>query len=157
TSVPRAPLPPPAPRYRGALLLLLVAILALTACAIGASSTTPRATGAPISTGTPATGTPLPSGFQAGDWPLFGYDPARGSGNLHETTLTPAAVGRLHRLWQVRLPGVADSSPALLASLTLPNGTTGDVLFVTTRDGRLLALNASTGAQLWSRRPSGPH
>lgn len=86
---------------------------------------------------------------------MFGYDPARSGVNTGETTLSPANVGALTKLWQVRLSGVADSSPILLHALPFPGGPR-DVLYVTTRDGRLLALDASDGALIWSQRPSGP-
>lgn len=90
------------------------------------------------------------------DWRMFGYDPARSGVNpAAGTPLTQKTVGALSKLWQARLPDVADSSPLLLHALPFPNGPR-DVLYLTTRDGRLLALDASTGAQLWSQQPRGP-
>jgi outer membrane protein assembly factor BamB len=91
-----------------------------------------------------------------GDWTVFGFDAARSNVNPGETTLTPATVARLHRVLQVALPGVADSSPALLSAVRLADGTTRAVLYVTTQDGRLLALDAVSGAILWSKQPAGP-
>ena len=88
------------------------------------------------------------------DWPMFGYDPARSGVNPAPQTLTSANVGKLTKLWQARLPDVADSSPILLHALPFPGGPR-DVLYLTTRDGRLLALDASDGALLWSQQPSG--
>lgn len=89
------------------------------------------------------------------DWRMFGYDPARSGVNPSDTTLSAANVGQLTKLWQARLPGVADSSPILLHALPFPGGA-HDALYVTTRDGRLLALDASDGATLWSQQPRGP-
>jgi outer membrane protein assembly factor BamB len=95
---------------------------------------------------------PAPAGH---DWTQFGFDAARSGNNPTETALAPATVSHLTKLWQVRLPAVADSSPALLHGLAFPGGAR-DVLYVTTRDGRLLALDASDGALLWQKQPSGP-
>ena len=90
------------------------------------------------------------------DWPEFDYDSARSGVNPQTTPLTAANVGQMQKLWAVQLPDVADSSPILLHGLTFPNGVKRDVLYVTTRDGRILALDAATGAQLWGHQPSGP-
>lgn len=141
-------------RLAAASLVLLALLLA--ACDGSSTSGGPAApAGSPVWIPS-ASDTPSPEGYHPGDWPRFGYDPARSGVTPVETALTPATVGRLHRLWQVGLPGVADSSPALLSGLALPDGTTRDVLYVTTRDGRLLARDAATGAQLWARQPTGP-
>ncbi len=89
------------------------------------------------------------------DWTQFGYDAARSGTNTTEAALSTATVAGLTKLWQVRLPDVADSSPILLHALPFPGGAR-DVLYVTTRDGRLLALDARDGAILWQKQPSGP-
>lgn len=90
------------------------------------------------------------------DWSEFGYDPARSGVNPQQTTLTAANVEQMQKLWDVQAPGVADSSPILLHGLLFPDGKRHDVLYVTTRDGRILALDASDGAQIWGHQPSGP-
>jgi outer membrane protein assembly factor BamB len=127
----------------GVLALALAALMA--GCGGGASSSAP--TPVPTVSVTPGS---------AVDWPRFGFDPARSGVNPSETAISPTTVGALRRAWQVTLPGVADSSPILLHALKWPDGTTRDVLYVTTRDGRLLALDAASGKQLWSHQPSGP-
>lgn len=91
----------------------------------------------------------------ANDWRMFGYDPARSGVNPSDTTLTPANIGSLTKLWQARLPDVADSSPILLHALPFSSGPR-DVLYLTTRDGHLVALDASDGALIWSQQPHGP-
>lgn len=137
--------------------LILGAAMLLAGCdGPSGPSSLPRTAASPTATIPSATRTPSPEGFLPGDWPRFGYDAARSGVAPSETALTPATVGGLHRLWQVPLPSTADSSPTLLSSLKLPDGTTRDVLFLTTLDGRLLALDATTGAQLWAHQPSGP-
>jgi outer membrane protein assembly factor BamB len=58
-------------------------------------------------------------------------------------------------LWRAKLPGVADSSPILRHDLDFPEGTR-DVLYATTRNGAITALDAASGEILWSHHPSGP-
>jgi outer membrane protein assembly factor BamB len=139
---------------RAALALLALLATLIASCGGGGgpvrhatAQTTPIWSGTPVAT---------PTSPAAGDWPAFGYDAARGGVNPTETTITPSSVVGLRQLWRVSLPGVADSAPILLRGLALPDGTTRDVLYVTTRDGRLLAVDAASGAILWSRQPQGP-
>jgi hypothetical protein len=91
----------------------------------------------------------------SGDWLEFGVDPARSGVNPSDTALSSANVDKLTKLWQARLPDVADSSPILLHALPFASGSR-DVLYLTTRDGHLIALDASDGAQIWSQQPPGP-
>lgn len=103
----------------------------------------------------PVSGTVTRTPPASHDWMRFGYDAARSGDNTAEIRLTTATAAGLTRFWQVQLPGVADSSPILLHALPFPGGPR-DVLYTTTRDGRLLALDASDGALVWQRQPSGP-
>ncbi len=91
------------------------------------------------------------------DWLTFGYDAARDSVNPNEMLITRANVGRLHRLWTARLPQVADSTPILLHDVQLPDGRYRDVLYLTTKAGSLVALDAATGARLWIKTPGSRH
>ena len=91
-----------------------------------------------------------------GAWLTFDVDPARSGVNPEETAITPTTVGRLHRLWVHRLPQVSDSAPILLPRLPWPDGTTHDVLYLTTKVGSLVALDASTGRQFWAQTPFTP-
>jgi outer membrane protein assembly factor BamB len=120
-------------------MMTLIALAALAGC-----STTPGVSNPGLH--------PRPASY---DWTRFGYDAARTGDDSAETALSAASVASLTKLWQVRLPGVADSSPILLHALPFPGGAR-DVLYVTTRDGRLLALDASSGALIWQKQPSGP-
>src|SRR4029077_14246123 len=73
------------------------------------------------------------------------------------TTINPSNVTTLHARYHVSLPSVADSAPTLLQSVSTASGTI-DLLFLNTRDGRILAINAATGALVWSKRPAtGPN
>jgi outer membrane protein assembly factor BamB len=136
---PAAPVPAPAPAQAAASAPTLPGQAARHS---PPAAVQPRA-------GIPAAGTP-------GDWQQFGYDARHGGVALLEPTLTPGNVATLHLLYQARLPGIVDSAPVFLAGITTPSGV-HDLLFVTTTDGQLVALDAPTGAVLWSRQPaSGP-
>src|SRR5947209_4914721 len=81
------------------------------------------------------------------DWPQFNGD-ARHSGNDgQETFLSAADVSALQPLFRAVLPGIADGAPAVAQHIATIAGTT-DVAFVTTTDGRLIALDAHTGATI---------
>lgn len=140
-----------------AFLVLLAALFMLPGCAadesIGASRDQEDTNATPATTSTTQ---PEQVGQEdGGDWPRFGYDPARGGVNPEKSPITPSTVSSLHRLWHTKLFGVADSSPILLHALSFPDGTR-DALYVTTRDGQLIALDAADGTTLWSRQTSGP-
>ncbi len=81
-------------------------------------------------------------------------DPQHSGNNTRETVLGPSNVTQLTFLFQATLPSAADGAPVLLSGVTTVNGTQ-DLLFITTKAGLLLALDASTGAQVWSRPHTG--
>jgi outer membrane protein assembly factor BamB len=62
----------------------------------------------------------------------------------------------LQMLFQVSVPGIADGAPVYLSNVSTASGLR-DVIFVTTRDGRIAALDAHSGVLLWSKQygPSG--
>lgn len=101
-------------------------------------------------------GSPTAVSLQDGSWPGFDVDAARSGINPDEKALTPTTVRGLRRFWSVSLPAVADSTPVLIPHLNLPNGTQRDVLYLTTKPGSLVALDASTGEQLWVANTQGP-
>lgn len=85
------------------------------------------------------------------DWTRFGFDASGKRNNAVETHINAATVGRLHVIWRSRLPTIADSTPAYLHGLTFPGGTVRNVLYLTTKLGSLVALDADSGALLWAR------
>ena len=95
----------------------------------------------------------LAAAASAADWPQWGFDARHDGWNPAEVAIQPGNVASLHLLYSVRLPEVADGAPAYLAGAATPHGRR-DLLFLTTKDGRLLALDAATGAILWSRQPA---
>ncbi|MDQ2787137.1 MAG: PQQ-binding-like beta-propeller repeat protein [Chloroflexota bacterium] len=91
----------------------------------------------------------LPLAVGAYDWPQFNGNGRHGGNNTQETTITAANVHGMQRLFQITLPSNADSAPITLSGVGTMSGTV-DLVFVTTRDGRLIALNGHTGATVWS-------
>jgi len=89
----------------------------------------------------------------AADWPQFGYDSRHTGSNPAEAMLGAANVAALHARYHVVLPGVVDGPPVFLQGAATPQGAR-DLLFLETRRGMLLALDAATGATVWSRRPA---
>ncbi len=97
----------------------------------------------------------------AGSWLTFGDDPGAGQGLTQSSNppqgadpaqgvaLSVATVGKLHEGWSVTLPDLADVRPILVRHVSWPDGTVRDVLYVTTDNSTLLALDAATGAKLW--------
>jgi outer membrane protein assembly factor BamB len=98
----------------------------------------------------------------AADWLQFGFDPAHSGNNPAETTLSASGSGEfaltaLFSVYNVTLPGVADGAPAFLSGVATANGSR-DLLFLETKDGHVLAIDAATGATVWSHatKPSPP-
>lgn len=89
----------------------------------------------------------------AADWPQFGAD-ARHSGagaGAGETTIGAANVATLRLAFPpVLLSAVADGAPAFLAGVRTARGIE-NLLFLTTKNGALLAVDAASGALVWSR------
>jgi VCBS repeat protein/FG-GAP repeat protein/putative pyrroloquinoline-quinone-binding quinoprotein len=88
------------------------------------------------------------------DWLQFGGDDAHGSANTLEHTLDAGNVATLARKYTATLPAVADGAPVGLRGVQLPSGPV-DILFVTTTRGDIVAIDAASGAQIWSK-PHGP-
>lgn len=91
---------------------------------------------------------------QATDWLQFGFDPAHSGYNKPENGYP--TLGNV-ALYNVTLPDVADGAPAYLSGVATANGIR-DLLFLETKDGHVLAVDAATGATVWSHatKPSPP-
>lgn len=93
----------------------------------------------------------------AADWPQFGFDARHSGDNPQESVLARANASTLRLRYRVALPAVADGAPVFVTAVATPVGTE-DLLFVTTKNGRIVALDAATGAVVWSHQPaSGPN
>jgi hypothetical protein len=87
-----------------------------------------------------------------GDWPQFNLEPRHTGASAQETLIHTGNVSTLHGV-SVALPAVADGAPAYLSHVTTAMGVK-DLLFLTTKDGHILALDAATGATVWSHQPA---
>ncbi len=85
------------------------------------------------------------------NWLQFNGDAQHSGNNTSETILSAANVASLKLAFQVTLPAVADGAPVVLTGVTTPLGTR-DLLFLTTKAGHILALDAHTGATIWSHQ-----
>jgi len=83
------------------------------------------------------------------DWPQFGFDARHSGSDTRETAINAGNVGRLQRLYQVGLPDTADGAPAYLRGVRTGGGVR-DLLFVTTKSGFLVAVDAQSGQQVWA-------
>ncbi|MHB8624967.1 MAG: outer membrane protein assembly factor BamB family protein [Aggregatilineales bacterium] len=88
------------------------------------------------------------------DWPQFDGNSGYPGWNNQETTLTVQNAAHLAQKFQVALPSVADGAPAYLSSVNTGTATQ-DLLFLTTTDGHILALDAHNGSTVWSHQ-NGP-
>lgn len=140
------------------MLVSLLCLLLLAACSSGQSNTsTSSATNTATAPVTPTIPTTVatPTNEAEITWPAFNGGGSRSGVNSSEKIITPGNVGSLTRLWQQTLPAVVDSSPVQLPNVKTPTGTK-TLLFVTTLTGSLLALDASTGQQVWRQNTGGP-
>src|SRR4051812_9977480 len=81
----------------------------------------------------------------SGDWPVVGHDPG-GMRFSPLSQITPANVRRLVRAWTYHTgdPGTQfESTPIVI----------GGVMYVSTPRQRVIALNAETGAEIWTYNP----
>jgi outer membrane protein assembly factor BamB len=113
----------------------------------GAAASTPSASVAAIPAAGVAAGTPLL------DWPQFGLNPQRSDVSEDATGITAANVARLHRV-TVRLPGTVDSSPIYVHGARV-RGAARNVVVATTTYGKTVAIDAGSGAVLWTFTPRG--
>jgi hypothetical protein len=91
------------------------------------------------------------------DWPQFNLDARHSGSSLQETSIHRRNVSTLHVLYSVALPSIADGAPAFLPGVPTALGVK-DILFLNTKDGRILALDAASGSTVWARRPAtGPN
>jgi outer membrane protein assembly factor BamB len=88
------------------------------------------------------------------DWLQFNVDPQHSGSTAAETRLTASNVASLTKLFQVSLPDVADGAPVYLSAVSTTLGIK-NVVYVTTKDGHIVALDAHTGSTIWSKQNGG--
>jgi outer membrane protein assembly factor BamB len=121
----------------------------VTAPQVTASPTGGMPTTAPHPSALP-TSAPVTSGAYV-DWSSFGFDSARSGNNPSEGTLGVGNVANLHLIWSQSFNGVMTGQPVLATGVNI-SGTAHNVLYVGTRSGLFLALDADTGATLWQQQ-----
>ncbi len=136
------------------------ATLSTTAAAAPTPTAAATATLAPMPSAT-ATSAPKPTATSTPAskltaWSAFDGGGQRSGVNTAETTISPTNVGNLTRRWQQALPSVVDGAPAELPNVTTAAGVK-NLLFVTTKVGSLLAIDAATGNQVWRKDTTGPN
>jgi hypothetical protein len=85
------------------------------------------------------------------DWLQFGGGPSHSGNNTLETQISQSTAGGLSKLFQMTLPETAEGQPVVLTGVSTSNGT-HDLVFVTCRNGYLVALDAYTGVTVWSHQ-----
>jgi outer membrane protein assembly factor BamB len=85
------------------------------------------------------------------------YDNARTGANLQETTLTPANVNSTNfgKLFTFHTDGEIFAQPLYVSNLAIAGGT-HNVVFVASMFNTVYALDADTGAELWSQNFGSP-
>ena len=91
------------------------------------------------------------SATESYDWPQFNFDPVHSGNNTMESVISPDNVASLTRVYRITLPDIVDGAPASLSNVVI-HGDTINLLFLTTKNGHIIALNAEGGDQVWSRQ-----
>jgi len=94
-----------------------------------------------------------PAGADA-TWSQFGHDATHTGASTTETAVTTSTVDRLRPAFTTTLPGVVDGAPVLAPAVPTPAGVQ-DLVLTTSRDGRVTASTAATGALVWTHQ-NGP-
>ncbi|GAC1322850.1 MAG: hypothetical protein NVSMB22_10030 [Chloroflexota bacterium] len=94
----------------------------------------------------------VPTAFGAGyNWTQFNGDARHSGNNTLESSITASTVPNLRSLFDASLPATADGAPAYLSAVSTATGTR-DLVFVTTKAGHIRALDAHSGALIWSHQ-----
>src|SRR4051812_18503400 len=94
---------------------------------------------------------PAAAGAHGGPgWLTYGYDVQRTGDDAAETTLGPANAPSLHPVWTHRLDAVSNTQPIVVEDVPTA-GAPRDLVYVGSEHGTLDAVDAGTGALVWSR------
>jgi outer membrane protein assembly factor BamB len=85
------------------------------------------------------------------DWVQFNGDASHSGSNMLENRISVNNVGQLKMHFRISLPGIADGTPVFLSNVNTASGI-HDLIFMTTRAGHIIALDAHTGAWLWTKQ-----
>ena len=84
------------------------------------------------------------------DWPTYGDSVMRTGQSTAETVLSPTTVGSITQKWTYTMSAVVNTSPVEATGVATAIGAQ-DLVFVGDEHGKFVALNAQTGALVWSR------
>src|SRR5690349_12734862 len=93
----------------------------------------------------------LPGTALATSWTTYGFDDQRTGFNPDEHVLGAANAGSLTEAWSVKLGAVSNTSPVTADGVDV-GGTPRDLVFAGSEHGLLVAVDAHTGAIVWSRQ-----
>jgi len=85
------------------------------------------------------------------NWLQFNFDPQHSGNDTEEMKITKQNVSSLHRLFKISLPSIADGAAAYLSNVKTNAGKI-NIIFITTKDGHIIALNAENGKKIWSHQ-----
>src|SRR5712692_8478685 len=87
-------------------------------------------------------------------WPAFDGGGSRPGIFAAESVFNTSNVNTLAQTWQKALPYKTNGSAVYASSINTPSGTK-DLIFFTTQQGSLIALDAATGNQVWRADTTG--
>ncbi len=85
------------------------------------------------------------------NWLQFNFDPAHSGNNTKENKISRQNVKSLHQLFKISLPSIADGAPVYVSNVKTNSGSV-NMVFVTTKDGHIIALNSMDGKTIWSHQ-----
>src|SRR5260370_22656450 len=99
-------------------------------------------------------GIPVAKAGGGDNWLQFSFDQEKTGTNPNETILTPANVGNLKQIFTFKASSVVDGAPVYLSNVATPSGVR-NLLFISEFNGRIDAVDADTGALVWSKLLNG--
>jgi len=81
----------------------------------------------------------------------LGGNAAHSNNNQREQVITRRSLPRMHLLFRVALPAMSDGAAVYLHHVHMQRGVL-DLVFLSTIEGDTMALDAQTGATIWSHR-----
>lgn len=91
----------------------------------------------------------------SGDWPMIEHDPGRSGTATDETQINDTNASALTQNWSTALDGKVTAQPLFLSGVQV-KGATHDVVIAATNQNTVYALDATSGAVLWSRHLLNP-
>ncbi len=93
---------------------------------------------------------PTPTPASATDWDTFGFDLQRSGYNPNETTISPNNVGSLQQVWAYNVGSTMVHEPVYAYAVNVGGQPTNIIYAGSQYGSTMYAINASTGATVWS-------